>query len=175
MQARRHVVGMVLAVGGVMLGCGTAGAGAWDRFRGPNGTGVAAHQDVPVRWTAQEGVLWKVRVPGVGHSSPVVWGDRLFLQSASADGKERWLLCLDAGTGTTLWTSALPGSTARLHHKTSLASSTPAVDGARVYAVFWDGKDISLNAYDFQGQLSWKTDLGGFKSEFGAALSPVVH
>jgi outer membrane protein assembly factor BamB len=106
----------------------------------------------------------------------VVWGDRLFLQSASADGKERWLLCLDADTGKTLWTQAAPGTTAdRINPKNSLASSTPAVDGARVYAVFWDGKDMSLNAYDFQGQPSWKTDLGGFKGEFGAALSPVVH
>src|SRR5690349_4986209 len=54
MQARRHVVGLVLAVGGVLLGCGMAGAGAWDRFRGPNGTGAAADTEVPVRWTAQE-------------------------------------------------------------------------------------------------------------------------
>src|SRR6266550_2788124 len=136
MQARRRVLGLVLAAGGLVLGCGMAGGAAWDRFRGPNGTGIAADKGVPVRWTAQDGVLWKVRVPGVGHSSPVVRGDRLFLQSASADGTERWLLCLDADTGKTLWTKAAPGTTARTHPKNSLASSTPAVDGERAYAVF---------------------------------------
>jgi outer membrane protein assembly factor BamB len=174
MQARRHVAGLALAVGGLFLGCGMASAGSWDRFRGPNGTGVAADKDVPVRWTAEDGVLWRVPVPGVGHSSPVVWGDRLFLQSAPADGKERWLLCLDADTGKTLWTRTTAGGTVRMHHKNSLASSTPAVDGEHVYAVFWDGEGISLGAYDPQGKPAWKTNLGGFKSEFGAALSPIV-
>src|SRR5262249_41249939 len=144
-------------------------------FRGPNGTGIAADKDVPVRWTAEEGVLWKVRVPGVGHSSPVVWGGRLFLQSASADGKERWLVCLAADTGKPPWTRAAPGTTARIHPLNSLASSTPAVDGERVYAVFWDGKDISLSAFDFQGKHLWKTDLGEFKGQHGVGMSPVVH
>jgi outer membrane protein assembly factor BamB len=151
------------------------GAAAWDRFRGPNGTGIAADKDVPVRWTAQDGVLWKVRVPGIGHSSPVIWGDRLFLQSASADGKERWLLCLDADTGKTLWTRAAPGTSADFNPKNSLASSTPATDGERVYAVFWDGKDISIYAYDFQGKQLWQTDLDRFKSQHGVGLSPIVH
>jgi outer membrane protein assembly factor BamB len=175
MQAPRRLAGLVLAVGGLLLGCGTAGAAGWDRFRGPNGTGIAADKDVPVRWTAEDGVLWKVRVPGVGHSSPVLWGDRIFLQSASADGKERWLVCLDADTGKTLWTAAAPGTTARIHPLNSLASSTPAVDGERVYAVFWDGKDISLSAFDLQGKHLWKADLGSFKSQHGVGMSPVVH
>jgi outer membrane protein assembly factor BamB len=62
-----------------------------------------------------------------------------------------------------------------MHHKNSLASSTPAVDGERAYTVFWDGKGISLSAYDFQGKPLWNSDLGGFKGQFGAAQSPIVH
>ena len=96
-----------------------APAGNWPRFRGPNGTGVAPDNDIPVHW-GPEAVLWKAPIPGVGNSSPVVWGGRVFLQSASADGAERWLLCLDAVGGKTLWTRALPGSTARKHPRVSL-------------------------------------------------------
>jgi outer membrane protein assembly factor BamB len=164
-----------LALGALLLGGGLAGAANWDRFRGPNGTGVAADKDVPVKWTAGDGVLWKAAIPGVGHSSPVIWGDRVFLQSASADGKARWLLCLDAATGTERWKRAAPGTRARTHTRNTLASSTPAADGERVYAVFWDGRDINLCAYDFQGKLLWQRDLGGFTSQHGAGLSPVVY
>src|SRR5436305_591925 len=73
-----------------------AAAAPWPRFRGPNGTGIATDKNVPVRWSEGDGLLWKVPIPGVGNSSPIVWGERVFLQSASRDGKERLLLCLNA-------------------------------------------------------------------------------
>src|SRR5262249_44583734 len=69
-------------------------AADWARFRGPNGTGVATGQDLPPECSA-ETTLWKVPLPGVGNSSPVVWGRQLFVQSSSDDGTERYLLCLD--------------------------------------------------------------------------------
>src|SRR4051812_3352203 len=75
-----------------------ASAGNWERFRGPNGPGTAGDKDVPVEWSAQN-VLWKTAIPGKGNSSPIVWNDRLFLQTAAADGKERSLVCLDTRTG----------------------------------------------------------------------------
>jgi outer membrane protein assembly factor BamB len=154
---------------------GTAPAGNWPRFRGPNGSGVADDKGIPVRWDAQAGVLWKVALPGLGNSSPVVWGERLFVQTASPDGRERRLLCLDTRTGKTLWSRAMPGARAKTHPKNTLASSTPATDGQRVYAAFWDGKDIELAAFDLDGKQAWSRNLGTFTSQHGAGASPVVY
>jgi outer membrane protein assembly factor BamB len=157
---------------------GLVSGGDWPRFRGPNGTGVATDKDVPVKWTTEDGVLWKVRIPGKGNSSPVISGNRLFVQSATDDAKERLLLCLDATTGKVLWTRAEPGGSAPpkgLHVKNTMSSCTPAVEGDRVFAAFWDGNELSLNAYDVQGTPLWKQNLGAFKSQHGAGLSPMVH
>lgn len=153
---------------------GLAIASNWPRFRGPNGAGIAADKDVPVKWT-NENILWKTAIPGVGHSSPIACGGRVFLQSASKDGKERWLLCLDAATGEILWKAAASGQKAHIHNYNSLASSTPATDGQRVYAVFWDGENIHLGAFDFKdGTPIWEKDLGGFTSQHGAGHSPML-
>ncbi len=159
----------------VLLSTGAlAGAGDWPRFRGLNGAGIADDKDVPVKWT-DENVLWKTTIPGVGHSSPIVCRGRVFLESASKDGRERWLLCLDAATGEILWKSPSSGQSAKKHPLNSLASSTPATDGERVYAVFWDGKNIHLNAFDFKdGKPIWRKDLGAFKSQHGIGHSPML-
>src|SRR5437588_789243 len=175
MQRRSRNLVWLLALGGLLVTCPLSWAGNWERFRGPNGTGVADDKDVPVKWSDGENVLWKVAIPGVGHSSPVVWGDHLFLQSASADGKDRWLLCLDPAAGKVRWTRSAPGRKGWTHPRNSLSSSTPATDGERVYAIFWDGKDITLRAYDFKGGLVWKQDLGSFTSQHGPGLSPIVY
>jgi outer membrane protein assembly factor BamB len=149
-------------------------ASEWPRFRGPNGTGIASSEDIPVTWDEQS-VLWKIELPGAGHSSPIVWGGRVFLQTASTDGKERSLLCLSATDGKQIWSAEIPGTRGRAHQKNSQASSTPATDGERVYAIFWDGKELGLSAYDFQGKLTWKRNLGPFKSQHGPGTSPIVH
>src|SRR5258708_573439 len=117
---------LVVALGGLT---GTALADNWDRFRGPNGTGAANDKDIPVTFGAKENVLWKIAVPGLGNSSPVIWGKNLFLQSASKDGKERILICLDTTDGKTLWQKTIPGSTAKINSMNSLATSTPTTDG----------------------------------------------
>jgi outer membrane protein assembly factor BamB len=147
----------------------------WPRFRGPNGTGVASPGgSVPVRWT-DSGVLWKTRISGTGNSSPIVWGDRVFVQSAPADGSERILVCLDLSSGRVLWTSSRPGSSVHRHQRNTLASSTPATDGERVYAIFWTGTELWLEACDFGGKRIWERNLGAFAGEHGAGASPVVY
>ncbi len=161
-----------LTLGGLSIG--DAGAADWPRFRGPNGTGISTDPDVPIQWTENHGVLWKTPIPGAGNSSPIIWGSRVFLQSAAPDGKERWLLCLDAADGKILWSRAVPGSKAHTHEKNTLASSTPATDGERVYCLFWDGNIVSLQAFDFQGQRVWQRGLGSFTSQHGPGTSPVV-
>jgi outer membrane protein assembly factor BamB len=152
----------------------SAGAANWPRFRGPNGSGAADDKDIPVQW-AEKDIVWKVTLPGVGNSSPIVWGDRLFIQSASTDGKERYLLCLNTSDGKEVWKRSVGGARAKMNAKNSLASSTPATDGERVYAYFWDGESVALHAFDFKGEPLWKYDIGKFSSDHGAGASPMVY
>jgi outer membrane protein assembly factor BamB len=165
---------LLMAVSVVAALVGLVEAGNWPRFRGPNGSGVADDKGIPVKWTDKD-FAWKTPLPGAGNSSPVVWGDRVFLQSASTDGKERYLLCLDAGDGQVIWRKTVPGSRAKTHDKNTFASSTPATDGERVYALFWDGTAVALYAFDFKGNELWKHDVGSYTSQHGAGASPIVH
>ena len=146
----------------------------WPRFRGPNGTGVSADKNVPVEWTAKN-IQWKVPLPGTGNSSPVVWGERLFVQSSAADGSERTLHCLNTADGKEVWKQSIRANKAKTHAKSSLASSTPATDGERIYVMFWDGDKTFLHAYDFDGNKAWDYDLGKYESQHGAGQSPIVH
>lgn len=158
----------------VLPACRLASAGDWPRFRGPNGAGISRDTDVPVKWT-EENILWKAAIPGAGHSSPIASKGRVFLQSSSEDGGARWLLCLDAAKGKILWKTQSPGAQAKKHSLNTLASSTPAVDGQRVYAACWDGKAIHLGAYDIKdGKPLWQKDLGSFKSQHGFGHSPIL-
>jgi len=147
----------------------------WDRFRGPNGTGTTDDKNIPLTFGANENILWKVELPGAGNSSPVVWGNHLFLQSASEDGKLRSLLCLDVTDGNIRWQKSIPAERSKIRADSSLASSTPTTDGKVVYVSFWDGKDIVLAAYTFQGDLLWSKNLGSFNSQHGAGASPVLY
>ena len=164
-----------LVLFGIVSSAPHTSASPWPRFRGPNGTGVATDTNIPVQWTEKEGVLWKTALPGVGHSSPIVWGERVFVQSATPDGKERLLLCLNATDGKIVWTRSMPGSRAHIHTQNSWASSTPATDGERIYTLFWDGEKIFVDAFDFQGKPLWNRDLGSFTSQHGAGTSPIVY
>jgi outer membrane protein assembly factor BamB len=150
----------------------SAEAGNWPRYRGPNGTGTADDKDLPVEWS-EKNFLWKLTLPGPGNSSPIVWGDKIFIQAASEDGKQRMMVCASTA-GKQLWSTPLPGVVGHTHDKNTLASSTPATDGERVYGYFWDGKGVSLVAFDFKGAILWQRPLGDFTSQHGAGASPVV-
>lgn len=159
----------------MVLAVWPAPAAPWARFRGPNGTGVAPDRDIPIKWDEKEGILWKVPI-GPGNSSPVVWGDQVFVQSAVADASERKLLCLSAGDGKVLWSRSVTGVPFKtLNRFNTYASSTPAADGERVYVIFWDGEGQTVHAYDFKGNPLWQHNLGPFQSQHGAGASPVVH
>lgn len=150
----------------------TAFAADWARFRGPNGTGAVDDSLVPEKWSA--GDVRKVAVPGRGNSSPIVSKGKVFMQSASEDGRDRMLVCIDAGTLKQDWIANVPGGKGKTHAKNSLASSTPAADGERIYCLFWDGSDISLHAFSYAGKHLWNTPLGKFTSQHGAGHSPIV-
>src|SRR5262245_33153207 len=133
-----------LLVCGVFAWVGDTCGAPWARFRGPNGTGIATDKDIPVEFNEKEGILWKVPIPGLGKSSPVVWGERLFLQTASKSDRERTLLCLDVKDGKVLWSQSVSGTKSPFNPANSLATSTPATDGKQVYTVFWDGKNLIM-------------------------------
>ncbi len=152
-----------------------AGANHWDRFRGPNGSGKVDDPGIPLTFGPNKDLLWKVALPGTGNSSPVIWGQRLFLHAASADGKSRSLLCLDVADGKTLWQQSIPGAQVKIRADSSFASSTPTTDGQAIYVSFWDGTDILLSAYDFDGKRLWSKNLGPFNSQHGAAASPILY
>jgi outer membrane protein assembly factor BamB len=172
MPPRKFSMPLCLLV--TVLVCLPLWAGNWPRFRGINGMGVSDDKDIPIRFDQQDGVLWKVAMPGPGNSSPVVWGDRVLLQSSSSDGKQRVLMCLDAARGRALWSRSIAARKAHINPKNSWASSTPATDGDIVVNAFWDGKDVSLAAYDFQGKRLWLHNLGLFTSQHGPGASPII-
>lgn len=168
------VLGVVLAG---FLSCllPPANATDWPRFRGPNGTGISNDAGVPIEIGESSNLLWKVEIPGLGNSSPIVSKRHIFLQTASDDGSGRLLLCLDLANGKQLWTKPAPGTTAHTHPKNTLASCSAAADGTRVYMPFWDGQRLSMSAYDFDGKHAWTRDLGPFPSgQHGAGHSPIV-
>lgn len=165
----------MIAAGAMIVAAGFAWGETWERFRGPNGEGVANNQNLPVEFGVSKNLIWKAPIPGQGNSSPIIWNDRLFIQSASASGDERILLCLDAKTGKTLWEKRTPGTKAATHQKNTLASASPTTDGERVFAATWNGKDILLNAYTIDGKSLWEKNLGAFKSQHGPGASPVLY
>jgi len=145
----------------------------WARFRGPNGTGQSDAQGIPSEWSADD-LNWKVDLPGVGHSSPVIWEGRLFVTSGDTKSGEQLVQCYDAKSGKQLWIESLPSAPHHLHPRNSYASSTPAVDADHLY-VAWSAPDQGwLAALNHQGKLVWKLPLGTFKSQHGFGTSPVV-
>lgn len=177
----------------------------WPQFRGPAAAGVSDDARLPDSWDVETGknLHWKKELPGLAHASPIVWGDRIFIATAVSsragatfkpglygDGTasddnstHKWqVLCLDRKTGRTLWTStAYEGAPKEKRHiKSTYASSTPATDGKIVVALFGSQ---GLYAFDFEGKLIWKKDLGRIDAgaydapdyEWGTASSPVVH
>jgi outer membrane protein assembly factor BamB len=173
---RRLSARAVLCFSLALVVCGATAAADWPRFRGPNGTGISTDKGVPLTWTDKENILWKVPLPGLGNSSPIISRGRIFLQSSTENGSARMLLCLDAASGKTLWTQKVTGKKARrINPLNSLASSTCCADGERVYCLFWDGEETALYAYTFDGKELWKHPLGEFTSQHGPGGSPVVH
>lgn len=146
---------------------------AWNRFRGPNGSGISAVRGIPTSWTAAD-YRWTIDLPGTGISSPVVWGDRLFVTAADDKTLQRALLCYATKDGKLLWSQAVPFVKEKKHAHNSFATNTPAVDAERVYT-FWQGREASqLLAYDHAGKLLWSHDVGPYKSGHGGGISPVV-
>ncbi len=146
----------------------------WPRFRGPGGAGVSAYINIPTSWDAKTGagILWKAPLPLKGHSSPVVWGDRVFLSGADPDVRQ--VYCFDGKSGQLLWTGDVPtvplpgGEKFEINEDTGYACPTVATDGRRVYALFPTG---DAAGFDFNGKRLWHKSLGRPDSAYGYASS----
>ncbi|MFI4874793.1 MAG: PQQ-binding-like beta-propeller repeat protein [Blastopirellula sp. JB062] len=147
----------------------------WPRFRGENGAGLASAIDLKLPFQASEDICWKTSLPGVGNSSPVIWGDKIFLLSGEADGSFVYALCLDAASGEILWKKKLASGSYRLHSKNSFASTTPAVDQRSLYVTWSDGQQTTLAAFTHDGELEWTTELGPWVSQHGFGVSPMLY
>lgn len=169
----------------------------WHQWRGPLANGVAPHGDPPAKWGEETNIRWKVAVEGRGSSTPIIWGDQLFLLSAirtdriaenppQRDARAKTqpppnlykfeIICVDRKTGKTRWqqTACEDVPHEGRHHTNTFASSSPMTDGERLYVSFGSR---GTYCYDLNGKLIWKRDLGNMRTRYGwgEATSPVVH
>ena len=170
MHARRLCLASLLCCAAAPLSL----AQEWTRFRGPDGGGINDAATVPATWDASD-VNWMVKLPGVGHSSPVVWGDKVFVTCADEQSGTRTLACLAAGDGSTVWKRDYTADAYRHHGENSYASSSPAVDGDHVYFCLMSPRELKIVALKHDGTDAWSTPLGPFVTQHGGGHSPVVY
>ena len=170
----------------------------WPQFRGPESRGIASGPKLPDRWSATENIAWKTDVPGRGWSSPIVWGDRVFLTTAVNSGEletpkkglyfggnrpdapevqeEYKVICLDLSSGKTLWEQTVHQGPPQgpIHLKNSYASETPVTDGQRVYAYFGN---LGLFSFSLDGQRAWskRFEPRPIRNGWGTASSPALY
>jgi len=166
----------------------------WPGWRGPRGDGTSLGKNIPTKWNADKNIAWKVAIPGKGHASPIIWGDRIFLATCLPDKKERVLMCLNRHKGAMLWQrTVFKGPLETIHRLNSRASSTPATDGKLVYVTFLkvDGRTvpapnvgsprpitpatIHVAANHMNGEKKWIVEVGEFISAHGFNTCPVLY
>ncbi|KPK97841.1 MAG: hypothetical protein AMK75_07210, partial [Planctomycetes bacterium SM23_65] len=173
---------------GVNEGTGTSAAGPgadWSRFRGPRGMGVSDAKGLPVSWSARENIVWKTEMPGPGASSPIVFGDRVYVTcytgyvvrrgaEGSLEELKRHLIAVRLSDGRILWNKAVPAKLPeeRRIREHGYAASTPVADADRVYVFF--GKSGVL-AFDHDGKQLWQADVGSRTHGWGSGASPVLY
>jgi outer membrane protein assembly factor BamB len=166
--------GLLLVAAAVLLASPwRLSAGHWPRFRGPNGAGHSDANSVPVQWTEGD-CNWKVELPGVGHSSPVVWDEKLFLTCSLERTARRTILCLSVADGSVIWRRDYASGRHPMHRDNCYASSTPALDANGVYVTWTTPKEVVLLALDHAGNEKWRRELGEFNSMHGSGTSPIV-
>ncbi len=164
----------------------------WSQWRGPQGTGTAPNGNPPLEWSEEKNVRWKVVIPGKGHASPIVWGDKVFVltaipkEASKAEGGGRSgpepvpsqfaILAIDRQSGKTIWqrTAREEKPHEGTHPDGSWAANSPVADGEHIYAYFGSR---GLYCYDMNGELKWQKDLGDMQTRngFGEGSSPALY
>jgi outer membrane protein assembly factor BamB len=178
MQTMRLLIALYFAIAGTLF------ADNWPQWRGPHGTGVCDETNLPVQWSTNQNVRWRVRLPDRGNSTPVIWGNRVFVtQAIESTGTQRTLtevlphrrtlMCFDRANGKLVWQKGIDVKEREPTHPTNpYCSASPVTDGERVIVSYGAA---GLYAYDFKGKELWHRDLGPQKHIWGNAASPVIY
>lgn len=185
----------ILSVFALLASAALAHADNWPAWRGPTGLGASAEKELPLEWDRTKNVRWKVALPGPGNSTPVIWGDRVFITQASefkqwppkvpaefaggssaggrAIAEKRSVMCFDRKEGKLLWQGDTIYKEPEITHPTNpFCSASPVTDGERVIA---SHGSAGLVCYDFEGKLLWRHDVGKLEHLWGNASSPIIH
>lgn len=151
----------------------SAHAANWPAWRGPDGNGISDEKAVPREWSDKKNIRWRIALPDRGNSTPVIWGDRVFVTQSEKEGKRRTVMCLARSNGHLMWQS---GVTYQEHEPTNsqnpYCSGSPVTDGARVIAYFGSA---GIYCFDFDGKELWHRDLGKADSWHGSGSSPIIY
>jgi outer membrane protein assembly factor BamB len=155
-----------------LLSVEVAMADNWPQWRGPALNGTSAEKNLPLKWSAEENVTWKLAMPSWSGSTPIIWGDKIFLNIA--DGDDLFLWCVDRAKGTPIWKKRLGGGNTKMR-KQNMSSPSPVTDGKSVYVMTGTGV---LKGFDFTGNEQWSRDIqkdyGQFGLNWGYASSPLL-
>ncbi len=166
---------LVMCATVVLMLASTASAQHWPQWRGPTGNGISDETNLPISWDGETNVAWKLEMPAFGGSTPIIWGERIFLNVALADGDTLQLWCVDRLTGDPIWKRTLADGN-RKQRKQNMSSPSPVVDGTTVWVMTGTG---ILTAFDLDGHELWKRDIqadyGRFGLNWGYASSPLLH
>lgn len=166
---RIHGLGVI-----ILLALGLPADGQeWTRFRGPDGGGISESTTIPSQFSEKD-FNWTTPLPGGGHSSPVVWGERIFLTCADDETARGSVVCVSATDGKILWTREQEAQPYRKHGDNSYASHTPAVDAQHVYVCWSTPESLTLAALTHEGEPAWSVDLGPYAANHGGGMSPIV-
>jgi outer membrane protein assembly factor BamB len=147
---------------------------SWPRFRGQDGNGISSATNLPIRWSETD-IRWKAPLPGKGHSSPVIWKDRVFVTSGDVANADRHIICLAATNGSTIWKKKYESRTFQQNRENSFGSTTPTVDASGLYVSWTTPEAITVAALTLDGREKWVRDLGPFIGKHGSGASPVTH
>lgn len=172
---RRRASASATLVAALVCGAGPGrqSAADWPRWRGPEGAGQATAFTLRRDWSTAAW-RWKVPLPGIGHSSPVVAGERIFTASADEQGGRRFLCCHAVGNGALVWQREIPGPIERHHAQNSSASGSVAVGSAGVYWAWATSDNLCVEAFSAAGEPLWHADLGRYECEHGFGASVAI-
>jgi outer membrane protein assembly factor BamB len=157
----------------IIFSASVSHAQQWSRYRGPNGQGISYDKKIPVKWTPND-YNWKVDLPGGGHSSPIVWGNKVFITSGDLKTDQGYLLALRVSDGKILWQKPYSLAPFRPNPRNSYATATPAVDADHVYVLWPTPKETVLAALSHEGVEIWTRTFEGVYCQHGAGGSPIV-
>ncbi len=149
---------------------------SWPWWRGEQRDGIVHDEPADFHWSSQPNVAWSAKIQGLGHSSPIVIGNKVLLTTADEKQETKSLVCYETAMGKPLWTTTVhQGGFMRTHQKNSQASTTPASDGNYVFTAFMVKDSLYVTAVDLKGQIVWQKEAGPFRSQHGYGSSPVIY